>query len=332
MRLHAATMVLLVMLVVGGCASNPPRPVTDVPVPKDPPPPPPRAHTPIDPALQESARQQLIQSAHSTEPIIRIHAVEAMQNGLGAAGEPMIVAALSDPDPGVRFAACLAAGELRFASARARLIELVNDTDPQVPVGALFALHRLGDTSRSHDLEATAKSTDKATRADTAIVLGMLGEPSAMPILDRLDRDLDPGVRIQAAEALWRLGNQRGLEELVAYTISPFGDDQMIALIALAEPHDQRVIGHIHGKLGSDEPEVALVAARGLGMLSSDGGYGIAIAGTASTDQRQRLLAALALGAIGRPDGQPALAKLLGDPVETVRVGAAMALLQLAQQ
>ena len=87
--------------------------------------------------------------------------------------------------------------------------------------------------------------------------------------------------------------------------------------------------GHVRQELAHDFPEVALVAARAMGMLGSDAGYAIAQQGGKSADPRQRLLAALAFGAIGRLDAQPILAGLLKDAEPAVRVAAATAVLEL---
>jgi HEAT repeat protein len=75
--------------------------------------------------------------------------------------------------------------------------------------------------------------------------------------------------------------------------------------------------------------EVALVAARAMGMLGSDEGYGIALQGAKSQDPQQRFLAALALGAIGRTDAQEPLRGLLTAQEPNVRLAAATAILQL---
>ncbi len=136
-------------------------------------------------------------------------------------------------------------------------------------------------------------------------------------------------MRLQVDEALWRYGNEDGLKDLVAATVSEHPDDQIIALIALAEPGDPQVLGHIEGQLTSDYPEVCLAAARAAGMLNSDEGWSIAVPKARSSDPRQRGMAALAMGAIGRSDLQPYLAPLLKDPETYVRVCAATAILQL---
>jgi len=181
----------------------------------------------------------------------------------------------------------------------------------------------------SHDLERLAASTDPHVRGTVALVLGLLKEPTATKMLGTLLADRAPSVRIQAAEALWRLGDRRGLDDLVAYAISDYPDDQIIALQALAEPGDQRVIQHIRAELTSDYTEVCLAAARGVGMLGSDEGWSVAVPAAASKDARQRSMAAIAMGAIGRSDLQGYLKNLLSDPEPTVRISAAAAILQL---
>src|SRR5206468_998112 len=108
-----------------------------------------------------------------------------------------------------------------------------------------------------------------------------------------------------------------------------YPDDQMVALLAIAAPRNTKTIQHCRSSLTSDYPEVSLVAARACGMLASDEGYGVALIGAKSGDARQRQLAALALGAIGRPDAQPILAPMLNDQNSDVRVAAATAILEL---
>jgi HEAT repeat protein len=103
----------------------------------------------------------------------------------------------------------------------------------------------------------------------------------------------------------------------------------MIALQALAEPGDQRVIQHLRGELTNDYPEVSLASARGLGMLGSDEGWNVAVPAVKSKDARQRSMAALAMGSIGRSDLQPYLADLLKDPEASVRIAAATGILEL---
>jgi len=289
----------------------------------------PRGTAQVSASLRAQAETELLSALDSTDPVIRAHAIEGLAEARGAAARTELLRKLADPDPLVRFAACMACGELRIADARPLLLKLVTDADSSVQVGAIFALHRLGDVRFSSGLEEALRSPEPSVRANAAFALGRLGEKSAVKILLPALRDRAPEVRLQSAEALWRLGNQQGLTYLVAAGISGNAAHQMVAILAMAAPRDRRVIEHVRCGKDSEYLEVRLVTARALGMLSSDEMFDIALSAVRAGESRQRHLAALALGAIGRPDAADALAALLKDPDPDVRVAAATAILQL---
>ncbi len=301
------------------------------PPPMEAPPPPPKQDVPTDPALVDSARNQVNTALNSSDPLVRGQALEALRNAPAADAAQPIVKALGDSQPGIRFGAAMMAGELGVKEAYPALAKLAADRDRNVQVAARFALHKLGDHRRTHDLEKFAVDNDPRVRRNVALVLGLLGENSALKILQVMRIDLDPLVRQQAIEAMWRLGDEGALNSLVALTASGFADDKIIGLLALAAPRRQMVRGHVRGLLVGDDvqTEVGLVAARALGMLGSDGGYKIATDGARSSDPQQRFLAALALGAIGRRDAQGELRRLLADTQPNVQLAAAAAVLQL---
>jgi HEAT repeat protein len=303
-------------------AKEPPRPKSAPAVPA-------AVKQPLDEALRASAREQIEGAIDSADPILRANGIEAAQEALGAEESDRIVAALRDASPLVRFAAAMSAGRLRLRPAYQHLLEMIDDPDASVRVGVRFALHRLGDTRFSHDLEKYARDPDRTVRANTAVALGLTGEKSALNVLRAMTTDRESMVRIQVAEAMWQLGDENGLTTLVESTVSRAPDDQIVATLAIARPRDQRVSEHVRGMLVSDYPEVSLVAARGLGWLDSDEGYTIAMNATKSPDARQKALAALALGAIGRSDAQTALGQLLQDPDPNVRLAAATGILEL---
>lgn len=331
------TVAALTAVVAIGCAGNGggqqgPKALKVPPRAPDAPAVPPVQHVQVDPQLQVSARQEIHQAFQANDAVLRANAIEAAQSALDpAAARQMILSGLGDSHDIVRFAAAMAAGKLRLREAYKPLLALVHDPDVRVRVGVRYALHRLGDTRFSHDLERTAQDPSKYIRADTAMVLGLLNEPSALKILRQMQNDDEPIVRLQVAEAMWRLGDEQGLESLTAASISKFADDQMIATQALSGPRDRRVLEHLRGKLISDWAEIGLVAARAMGELGSDEGYGVAVSGVRSADPRQKSLAALAFGAIGRADAQTYLAPLLRDPSPGVRLASATGILQLGR-
>ena len=319
-------------LTLAACNENKPPTAIErqMPAPKEPPPPPPVRVERLDPAHQAGARKELDAAMASNDPFVRMHAIEAMQNALGMRAKGAIAGRLKDAEPQVRFAAAMAVGQLKISEAAAELAGMVNDSDPNVGLAVRYALHRLGDTRYTKDLQLSARDPVPGIRANSAVILGMLGEPTGVRVLKPMLKDRDDAVRLQAAEALWRLGDEGGLKTLVSASVSAFADDQCIGLLGLAGPKDRRVLGHVRSGLTADHIEVQLVAARAAGMLGSDMGYVIAMEAVTSKDPRQRHLAALALGAIGRSDAQGVLVELLKDKESPdVRLAAAQAILQL---
>ena len=320
----------MVMAILAGCRTMPPKkPVP--PTPASVAPAPALVPTPIDPSLRAAARTELIQESNGMDVFLRCNAIEAISDQLPDDAPGPIFQALQDQAAPVRFAGAMAAGKLKLESAHNVLLAMAPDSDIRVQAAVRYALHRMGDTRYSHDLEKFSVNLDPRIRGTTAQVLGLLGEPSAIPILMRLRADSRPEVRIQASEALWELGDHQGMTDLLGDSISGYPDDQIIALLALAKPKvsDPSVIGTERGALTSDFPEVSLAAARAMGMLGSDEGWNVAVPYVTSNDPLRRSLAAMALGAIGRPDLQPYLLVLLKDSEPAVRISAATAILQV---
>jgi HEAT repeat protein len=327
-----------------GCQHNKDKdkPTFSPPPPKGPPRYPRAVPTPIDPVLQSAAKSEVKTALHAPDKLIRAHALETLAEQHMTDWSPQIIDALGDQASLVRKAAALAAGQLQIAAAASHLPALLDAETTAAPDGAMnamqehlaaiFACHRLGNTTYSHELEKTAFDPRAQVRGDTAFILGLIGDKSAIPLLiQMLHQDADVNVRLEVAEALWRMGDEKGEEALIEATVSGVASDIMIAIPALAQPHDTRLLGNIEGLFSNEYPEVRLECARAAGVLGSDIGYGEALAGADSVDPRQRALAAMAFGSIGRPDAQKVLAKLLKDQDPDVRLAAAGALIQIGQ-
>ena len=104
----------LAMLATGCGAGGGGRGGIAPPKPQEIPPPAPPRDVPVDPALQASAKEVLIRSLGAQNPAQRAHAIEGLRETQGEAAAPQILPALADGSPMVRFAAALAAGELRL--------------------------------------------------------------------------------------------------------------------------------------------------------------------------------------------------------------------------
>jgi HEAT repeat protein len=307
MRLFRSAVAVIALMSLVGCQA---RRVGHSPVPY-----PDKQNVALRPELAAAARQEIVQQLHSPDAETRVHALEAVSMTDMRDQADEVIRSLGDREPMVRYAAAL--------------LSIAEDRDEKVRVVVRYALHRLGDTHLSHQLEKMSQDPDAAVRGTIAMVLGLLGEPSGLKVLRPLRRDSNPAVRQQASEAMWQLHDEEGLQDLIALSLSKYPDDEMIGLLGLASPKDTRVRQHVRNGLTADWPEVALVAARGMGMLGSDEGYGIALQGAHNGDKRQRLLAALAFGDIGRADAQDELGKLLHDSDPAVRIAAATSILEL---
>lgn len=260
-------------------------------------------------------------------PVVRVSAVEALSGRASDEGTPWIRSALLDEHPAVRFAACMAVGGGRDAGAEAGVARCLHDPNASVRVAALYARHRLGHTERTGDLAGYLLHDGDATvRRNAALVLGLLGEQSAVKVLAKGMKDSDEGVREHSLEAMARLGNREARQELTFMTGAGVGSDEVFAINALAATGDSAYLETFRYKLANAmHLETRLAAARGLGLLHSDEGLEVAMLAlrvdqptrgdTQDPADEQRLrtrqLAAAALGAIGRTEALPMLAKLL---------------------
>jgi HEAT repeat protein len=273
---------------------------------------------------------------------VRAGAIQVAADTMGVLGRRIVMNGLSDREPNVRFVAAMSAGDMKLPEAKQALQKLLRDPDYSVRIGACYALHKLGDTRFTRYLERTARSPDERVRANTVLAMGRLGEESALRILRDMRRDRATTVRLLVSEAMWRLGDDAGLTDLLSLMNGDEGE-RIFAAQALAERESQgpNVRQHIRTLFLTDfgsEPheraratDVRLAAARALGKLGSDEGFGLAVQQSTSSIARHRAMAAAVFTAIGRKDGLPYVAPLLDDADPAVRTAAAGAVLTLTK-
>jgi HEAT repeat protein len=281
-------------------------------------------------------------------PAVRVEAIEAMESAKNPNVLPWIRSALLDDHPAVRFAACVAVGNARDQLAEASLEKCLSDQNTSVRVAALYARHRLGHTDQTGKIVTyLLTDLDPMVRRNAAMVLGMMGEPGAIPVLARAVKDdAEPGVRHHALEAMARLGNAEARQELTFMSNSGVGSDEVMAIQALSATEDRRFLDTFRYKLSTaTHLETKLAAARGLGLLGSAEGYDVALQALTGPHKpvadendppagqalRVRLLAANALGAIGKPDALDSLSKEMNNGNDPrVQIAAARAILDIS--
>lgn len=284
---------------------------------------------------------------YEASPLIRAQAIEALSEVAPGEGKMWLRELSSDPYPGVRFAARLALGDLRPKDLGAMMRRaLAEEQDPSARAAAIYALHRSGDAGYTSELARLLLETrDAAVKANVALILGKLGDASALPLLRRALREDRLGVDYEIVEAAAALGDTRALQQLVAYTYGGAADRQVLALLALGRSGKPEVLEACRYHLKNGEYlEVRLAAARALGMLGYDDGYDVALDALdfneprrdvpndppANQIQRIRVMAARALGAIGRKEALPALQRALEDQSDPrIQLAAATAILEI---
>jgi len=268
--------------------------------------------------LRLAAVQFLKESAFSDEPVIRMHAIEALQEVAPADGLPCIEANIENGYAGVSFAALMALGSLRNSEFIERIRIRSEASDPNVVIAALFALHRAGDQKRTSELsDFLLNNRDAHVRANAALAIGRLGEPKSVKLLRMaLDKETKLAPKLQILEALATYKDRHAIDRLIAFSYDPRPDVAALALQCLANANcDRAETLYLYRLQHGEYPEARLQAARGLGRLGRDDGLEPALAylwfNSPETDRRNdppeqqiarvRALAALALEAVGSP-------------------------------
>ena len=280
--------------------------------------------------LRRRATELLLRAAQSELDVVCCNALEALADIAPQEGLAYFHAALESESAMVRFAGCVALGEVRDTTSRGRIRRCLTDPDPRVRLGAAFTAYRLGETSRAEVLvNALHDSPDENLRADAAYLIGRLGEPQALKRLrykaqDKREKSQKVVIQVHAAMAM--LGDRAALDQLMCYAQYD-ALSRVIALQCLCDVADPRSQDTLLYRLHAEDEylEAKLIAARALGKIGSDAGYELAAKSTTHTaDDRQdlmrvRSLAALALGAIGDERALPRL-KRLAQPGQDARI------------
>ncbi|MBS3734045.1 MAG: HEAT repeat domain-containing protein [Phycisphaerae bacterium] len=302
------------------------------------------------------ARATLRQAAESGDPLTRCHAIEALSEVIGAKGGSLYFEALSDASPAVRFAAAMAIAKTRYAPAKPKLLRMAKDPeeepDKRVLCAVLYALHRLGDDTYTGALGQLLFDRDDAdARANAAMVMGRMQDLTARePLKTLLADEQDESVRLQARAALARLGDTESKVRLRAYVKGFFLDLRLAAIPELVAVNPPGAKDDLRALVRQAKaPRLRVVAAGGLAQLGevSEAGYALArramkrprdvlsevYGGQEISDVQSRslrVLAAMALGHMGRLDALGLLHERLDAPAGAIRVAAAMAILRLA--
>ena len=284
-------------------------------------------------------------------PLVRAQSIEAAADVLGRSAAPAIREGLRDEHLGVRFAACLALGDLRHEDAIEELRTLAQqEAEPSVRVGAWYALDRMGDTTwRAEWVKTIQDNDDPTVRRNAVMALGLLHDPKSRRLLARVQKiDADETVRLLALEALVALGDDGAISMLTHDAFGSLGFRQPFAILALGHAPTKDVIGQLRARLaGAPYLETRLAAARALAMHGIKDGYPLAVQAlswnspqrglpedTPETQiMRVRTMAAMAVGEIGNPEGLEPLFRMMESTSDLrLQVVAARAILKIERR
>lgn len=288
--------------------------------------------------LNRLAVSILITAAGGAEAEQRANAVEALQLSPERA-LPVVHRALQDESAGVRYAAVVTAGVLKFHTLAQTIRPLKNDADPSVQAGAMFALHMIGEPIDLTPLAELLRRPDPALRGNVSFLLGQIGDPSAVNMLkrvastpmQRVEIERESLVRIQMAEAVATLGDDDALDALRAGAYSQFGEVRALAITAVGAVEDRRMIPGLLSMLNADPPESAeiqLAAAGALARMGNPQGLTVAIERTREPHTAVRAQAAWVLGWFNDSVSMAWLERLMADSDPIVRVHAATSVLR----
>lgn len=299
----------------------------------------------VEVALETRSLDLLSRAAESELDVLRANAMEALVKVDPEMGRPHFRAALEVTTPLVRYAGCIACGDVRDRNSLPILRRLLDEPDARVRLAAAYAVYRCGDTGAGRILlDNMNDNPDEKMRAEAAYLIGKLGDRKAIRALQKAEtQETSSYVVVHIQTALAFLGEMRMVDRLIEYMLKSDSVTRLLALQGLVELRDDRARRALAYRVtdNSDYLETRLLAARGLGRLGDPSGYRLAYASLSyraqgkqdENDQmRVRVNAALALGAIADRKALGALRDLAeSESDERVQVAAAMAILQIVR-
>ncbi len=291
--------------------------------------------------IRERALAQLTKLAKSPNPIVRANAIEAASKVPSRTTE-LVRAGLSDPSPGVRSIAAVAAGRAGVSAVLPQIRPLVDDSNEFVRLSARFALSKLGDPIDITPIgRAMVESDSVRLRSHAAFLIGEMGNRSAVAMLRDATQNRARGASkeenrlfdLQAAEAMVKLGEDNQVQVIRAALFPSRPEDLEATALAsqiLGQLKDQGSVDRLIFLSEYRDPdtkeqypsEIRLTVAQALAGMGLRGGEFIADEYAANANPLLRAHAATVYGTFATPETVGRLSQMLDDPAEEVRIGA----------
>ena len=248
---------------------------------------------------------------------------------------------LDDERVPVRFSALLAVGDLEYKTAKRRIEPMFSDENENVKMAVAYAMQKLGDGKYQELYARWLKSSNQTVRANAALLLGKLGSSQAIPMLKAMlvDTQSSDQARYQAVEAMAMLHDEKAYPKIWTMLISAFADVRVMGIRSMGALGTQKARDAMVTLLDDDVLEVRLAAAEQLAALGENTGAIVVKEylegrgdGADASNDRAKMLAALAIGQIGTAEVTTYLPGLLRSQSPMVRLAAAKSVLLLNQK
>jgi len=275
-----------------------------------------------EPAIAPLARVLRESSAElRLEAVMALRRIEPNQ-----AAETLLVAALSDEDPNVRWVAGLTLGERGNQKAVGVLVEILRQGQEYDQSRAARFLGRMRAMEAVDALVGALNEDVWSVRIAARDALVEIGDAAVEPLLSAA-KEGSGRVRMKAASALGRLGSERAVGVLLAALRDR---DWMVcdeAAVALAGIRSEKAVGPLIAALKDPNGETRQAAAWVLGEMES--APAVDALSALLADPEAGGMAAIALGKIGSEKAVTPLGRLLGTESRQARRAAAWALARI---
>ncbi len=293
-------------------------------------------------SVKNSAILNIQQACTSRNPYIRTYAMEGLVQIGDSTADNLIVRSLKDTTNAVRCAAAIAAGDRKITAAKDQLEKMIATNDIMTKLSAGYALEKLGDNRFLHWYDKALQSNIDRYAGQSCLLLGKLGKSGLRKNSIRQLRNVmekpgqKPYIRLQAAEALARLGDSSIKERLLDFAGSGYADDRLLTVSALKLLGSPECYAMLSVLAYDDQLEVKLSALRALGTLAGKDDIAPAYQALeyqdpfndASTTQRVKHLALLAIGSFGRNGDASIFKEYLNSKDDMLKLTAAIAVLE----
>jgi len=292
--------------------------------------------------IEAQARDVIKSALRDENAMVRTNAVEVVAATKQSQLMDDVTDLLTDERVPVRFSALLAVGDMNYRRAKNKVESMFTDENQNVKMAVAYAMEKLGDGNYQELYKKWLKSPDQTVRANAALLLGKMGDKSAIPLLQSTltDPQSTDQVRYQVVEAMAMLKDEKVYSKIWTMLISAFADVRVMGIRSMGALGTMQARNAMVTLLDDDVVEVRLAAAEQLAASGESTGDIVVIEylqgkGTNAADssnERAKMLAALAIGQIGTEHLTSYLPGLLKSQSKMVQLAAAKSVLILANK